>query len=177
MAAYVPDDARTLVRVNGATQVVGGLALASGRPPTGALLLAGSLAPSTIAKHPFWSRSDASQRAEDQHQFLKNALGLLGGVLLASRDTEGRPSLAWWAQAGGKAIAKTTGKASDKLAKRAEALTDGGEGLRRDCTGHWRGPGRHRRRPRERRASRPPSSSPGLRRRRRNRLTRPVEPR
>ena len=129
VAGFVPEDARTLVRVNGATQVVGGLALASGKGRRlGALLLAGSLVPSTIAKHPFWSRSDAAERAADQNQFLKN-VSLLGGVLLASRDTEGRPSLAWRAQAGGKAIAKSTGKASDKLAKRAEALTDGGSDL------------------------------------------------
>lgn len=126
VAGYIPEDARTLVRVNGATQVVGGLALASGRGRRlGALLLAGSLVPSTVAKHPFWSRSDADQRADDQHQFLKN-VSLLGGVLLASVDTEGKPSLAWRAQAGGKAIAKTTTKASDKLAKNFGELTDSG---------------------------------------------------
>lgn len=126
VAGYIPEDAKTLVRVNGAAQVVGGLALASGKGRRlGALLLAGSLVPSTIAKHPFWSRSDATERAEDQHQFLKN-VSLLGGVLLASRDTEGRPSIAWRAQKGGQAIAKSTGKASDKLAKKAEALTDSG---------------------------------------------------
>src|SRR5918998_1239806 len=129
VATYVPEDARALVRVNGATQVVGGLALASGKGRRlGAMLLAGSLVPSTIAKHPFWSRSDAAQRADDQHQFLKN-VSLLGGVLLASMDTEGRPSLAWRAQKSSQAIAKSTSKASDKLAKRAEALTDGGSDL------------------------------------------------
>src|ERR671916_935354 len=129
VAGYLPEDARTLVRVNGATQVAGGLALASGKGRRlGALLLAGSLVPSTIAKHPFWSRSDSVQRSEDQHQFLKN-VSLLGGVLLASMDTEGRPSLAWRAQKSSQAIAKSTSKASDKLAKRAEALTDGGSDL------------------------------------------------
>jgi uncharacterized membrane protein YphA (DoxX/SURF4 family) len=126
VAGYIPQDARTLVRVNGATQLVGGLALASGKGRRlGALLLAGSLVPSTIAKHPFWSRSDDDQRIEDQHQFLKN-VSLLGGVLLASVDTEGKPSLAWRAQAGGKAIAKTTSKASDKIAKNFGELTDSG---------------------------------------------------
>ncbi|HWJ51852.1 MAG TPA: DoxX family membrane protein, partial [Propionibacteriaceae bacterium] len=79
VAGFVPEDARTLVRVNGAAQVAGGLALASGKGRRlGALLLAGSLVPSTIAKHPFWSRSDAAERANDQHQFLKN-VSLLGG--------------------------------------------------------------------------------------------------
>ena len=125
VASFIPEDARTLVRVHGATQVVGGLALASGKGRRlGALLLAYSLIPSTIAKHPFWSRTDAAERAHDQHQVLKN-LSLLGGVLLASVDTEGKPSLAWRAQRGGKSLAKSTGK----LAKRAESLTEGGSDL------------------------------------------------
>jgi uncharacterized membrane protein YphA (DoxX/SURF4 family) len=129
VASFVPEDARTLVRVHGATQVVGGLALASGKGRRlGALLLAYSLIPSTIAKHPFWSRSDPAQRADDQHQVLKN-VSLLGGVLLAAGDTEGKPSLAWRAQKGGRSIAKSTGKATDKLAKRAESLTGGGSDL------------------------------------------------
>src|SRR3712207_4666431 len=106
VAGYLPDDARTLVRVNGATQVAGGLALASGKGRRlGALLLAGSLVPSTIAKHPFWSRTDPAERAQDRHQVLKN-VSLLGGVLLASADTEGRPSLAWRAPKGGRSLAK-----------------------------------------------------------------------
>jgi uncharacterized membrane protein YphA (DoxX/SURF4 family) len=125
VASFVPEDARTLVRLHGATQLVGGLALASGKGRRlGALLLAYSLIPSTVAKHPFWSRTDPAERAHDQHQVLKN-VSLLGGVLLAAGDTEGRPSLAWWAQKGGKTLAKTTGK----FAKRAESLTEGGSDL------------------------------------------------
>ena len=126
VASFIPENAKTLVRVHGATQLVGGLALASGKGRRmGAMLLAYSLIPSTIAKHPFWSRTEAAEREHDRHQFLKNT-SLLGGVLLASADTEGRPSLAWRAQKGGKTLAKSTGKATDKLAKKAESLTDGG---------------------------------------------------
>jgi uncharacterized membrane protein YphA (DoxX/SURF4 family) len=129
VSSFIPEDARTLVRVHGATQLVGGLALASGKGRRlGALLLAYSLIPGTIAKHPFWSRTDPAERAHDQHQVLKN-LSLLGGVLLASADTEGKPSLAWRAQKGGKSLAKSTSKATDKLAKRAESLTEGGSDL------------------------------------------------
>jgi uncharacterized membrane protein YphA (DoxX/SURF4 family) len=129
VASFVPEDARTLVRVHGATQLVGGLALASGKGRRiGALLLAYSLIPGTVAKHPFWSRTDPAERAHDQHQVLKN-VSLLGGVLLAAGDTEGRPSLAWWAQKGGKTLAKSTGKATGKLTKRAESLTGGGSDL------------------------------------------------
>src|ERR1700712_2059781 len=51
----VPTDPATLVRINGGVQVLAGLALATGRAPrTSALLLAGSLVPTTYAGHPFW---------------------------------------------------------------------------------------------------------------------------
>ncbi|HEY5821879.1 MAG TPA: DoxX family membrane protein [Propionibacteriaceae bacterium] len=126
VAGYIPEDAKTLVRVNGAVQLLGGLALASGKGRrVGSLLLAGSLIPSTIAKHPFWTREDADEKALDKAQFIKN-VSLVGGVLLAAGDTEGQPSIAWRAQKGGQAIAKSTGKATDKIAKKASALTDGG---------------------------------------------------
>ena len=117
VAGYVPENTVTLVRINGIAQVVGGAALATGKGRRlGALLLAGSLIPSTIAKHPFWTVQDPEERAQDRNHFLKN-VSLLGGVLLASQDTEGRPSLAWRAQRGGESIAKETRRASKKLAK------------------------------------------------------------
>ena len=108
VAGYVPENTVTLVRINGIAQVVGGAALATGKGRRlGALLLAGSLVPSTIAKHPFWTVQDPEERAQDRTHFLKN-VSLLGGVLLASADTEGKPSLAWRAQKGGESIAKET---------------------------------------------------------------------
>ncbi|MEV0325010.1 DoxX family protein [Micromonospora echinospora] len=91
----LPSDAETLVRANGAAQVAGGLMLATGhltRPA--ALLLAGSLVPTTLAGHPFWTADDPAARMNHQVHFLKN-LGLLGGLLLAAADTQGRPSLRW----------------------------------------------------------------------------------
>ena len=117
VAGYVPENTVTLVRINGIAQVVGGAALATGKGRRlGALLLAGSLIPSTIAKHPFWTVQDPEERAQDRNHFLKN-VSLLGGVLLASQDTEGKPSLAWRAQRGGESIAKETRRASKKLSK------------------------------------------------------------
>jgi len=130
VAGYVPEDPQTLVRLNGALQIVGGLALATGRGRrVGALLLAGSLIPSTIAKYPFWNQTGEEKAASRTH-FAKN-VSILGGVLLASRDTEGKPGIAWRAQAGSHAIAKSTSRATkklthsgagDKLAKQAENL-------------------------------------------------------
>jgi len=130
IAGYVPEDPKTLVRLNGALQIAGGLALATGRGRrVGALLLAGSLIPSTLAKYPFWSQSGEEAAASRSH-FAKN-VSILGGVLLASRDTEGKPGIAWRAQAGGHAIAKSTSRttkklthsgAGDKLAKQASSF-------------------------------------------------------
>jgi uncharacterized membrane protein YphA (DoxX/SURF4 family) len=128
VAAVVPENTASLVRANGAAQIVGGLALASGKGRRlGALMLAGSLVPSTLARHPFWSRTDPDERALDRSQFLKN-VSLLGSVLLAAGDTEGKPSLAYRAQKGGRSIAKETRKARKSLAK-------GTSGLAKSTTG------------------------------------------
>jgi putative oxidoreductase len=88
----LPRDARTLVRVKAVTDVVAGLALATGhfsRPA--AAVLAANLVPTTFAGHPFWTLPEP-ERTQHQTHFLKN-LGLLGGLLLAAVDTEGRPGL------------------------------------------------------------------------------------
>lgn len=88
-------DTRTMVRVNGAAQLAGGLMMVTGTMPRPAAgLLAGSLVPSTMAAHPFWAADSAQERREEQLQFLKN-LGLLGGLVFAAADTGGRPGL-WW---------------------------------------------------------------------------------
>jgi hypothetical protein len=103
---------------------LGGAALATGKGRRlGALLLAGSLIPSTIAKHPFWTVQDPEARAQDRSHFLKN-VSLLGGVLLAAQDTEGKPSLVWRARKGGETIAKETRRASKKLTKGSSNVAD-----------------------------------------------------
>jgi uncharacterized membrane protein YphA (DoxX/SURF4 family) len=123
VAHYVPEDAKTLVRINGAAQILGGVALATGKGRRlGALLLAGSLIPSTIAKYPFWAQQDPEQRAEARQHFLKNA-SLLGGVLLASVDTEGKPSLAWRAQKGTQALARDTRRTGTQLSRSSSELS------------------------------------------------------
>ncbi|MEV6342024.1 DoxX family membrane protein [Actinoplanes sp. NPDC051851] len=88
----LPTDPATLVRLKAAADVLAGLALATGRfsRPAAAVLAAG-LVPTTIVGHPFWA-APPDQRANQQNHFLKN-LGLLGGLLLAAADTEGRPGL------------------------------------------------------------------------------------
>lgn len=91
----VPTDPETLVRINGAVQVGGGILLATGKfPRIAALALAGSTVPTTIAGHAFWEETDPEARARQKTQFFKN-VSLVGGLLIAAVDTEGKPSLAW----------------------------------------------------------------------------------
>jgi putative oxidoreductase len=89
----MPEDPVQLVRINGAVQLVAGLSLATGRMPRlSALALAGSLVPTTLAGHRFWEKSDNGERTMQQQQFAKN-LSMLGGLILAAVDLEGRPGL------------------------------------------------------------------------------------
>ena len=75
-------DTEQLVQFNGALQVGAGITLALGvLPRLSALLLAGSLVPTTLAGHRFWEEEEDAARAQQTIQFLKN-LGMLGGLLL-----------------------------------------------------------------------------------------------
>lgn len=91
----IPSDPTTLVRINGGVQVVAGLALATGKfPRLSALLLAGSLAPTTYAGHRFWEVDDTAERQAQTIHFFKN-LSLAGGLVIAAGDTDGKPGVAW----------------------------------------------------------------------------------
>ncbi len=114
----LPNDPELLVRANGAAMVGGGALLATGRiPRLAALALFGSLVPTTYVAHPFWEKSDAQTRATQRIGFLKN-LGLMGGLLLASVDTEGKPGLAYRAGLAGDS-AKRVAKQSRREVKHA----------------------------------------------------------
>ena len=93
----LPDDPESLIRIDGAIRVAGGLALVFGpfaRPA--ALLLAGSLVPTTLSNHRFWEQNDPEQQAGDRIEFFKN-ISLIGGLLITALDTGGRPSVPWTA--------------------------------------------------------------------------------
>ncbi|MBB4906972.1 DoxX family membrane protein [Actinophytocola algeriensis] len=94
----VPTDTESLVKINAAAQIGAGIALALGKfPRFSALVLAGSVLPTTLAGHRFWEKEDPKERAQQQVHFFKN-VGLLGGLLLAAADTHGKPSAAWRAK-------------------------------------------------------------------------------
>ncbi len=115
---HLPNDPELLVRANGAAMSAAGALLAMGRlPRISAAVLAASLVPVTYLEHPFWTERDAEVKATQRTAFLKN-LGLLGGLLIASVDTEGRPGLAWRSQRAAKK-AKGAAAQAKKDARRA----------------------------------------------------------
>jgi len=94
----LPQDPAQLVQINAAVQVGAGLLLSIGRlPRVAALALCGSIIPTTLAGHRFWEETEPASRAQQRVHFLKN-LGLLGGLVLATVDTAGKPSLSWRAK-------------------------------------------------------------------------------
>ena len=91
----IPQDPVTLVRLNGAAQLVAGLALATGRAPRlSSAVLAATLLPTTAAGHRFWEESDEGAKAQQRIHFFKN-VSMLGGLLISAGDTDGKPGVAW----------------------------------------------------------------------------------
>jgi putative oxidoreductase len=113
----LPTEATTLVRLNGAVQLTAGTLLATGvAPRPAAAVLAGTLIPSTFISHPFWEVQDKERRRIESAHFAKN-LGLLGGLLLASADTAGAPSLGWRAHRAWRKAQKSAERAAKHTKK------------------------------------------------------------
>lgn len=99
--------------------LVGGAALALNRfPRLAALGLAANLAPTTWVGHAFWN-APADQRTVQQINFFKN-LSLLGGLLLAAADTDGRESVPHAVGRVSKRATKRAGKQAGKAQKKAQ---------------------------------------------------------
>ena len=118
----VQEDPDLFVRVNGASLVCGGVLLATGRMPRlASTLLAASVVPTTAIEHAFWDETDPEKRAHSRSLFFKN-VGLLGGLLLASVDTAGKPGLAWRAQHATKTTRREARHAKRAAAREARLL-------------------------------------------------------
>lgn len=120
----IPTDPATLVRINAGAQILAAAALATGRAPRlSASVLAASLVPTTLAGHAFWNETDPQAKNAQRLQFYKNT-SVLGGLLLAAVDTEGRPGLAWRARRAAADVrreAKYVAKEARREAKLARA--------------------------------------------------------
>ncbi|MFX4272992.1 DoxX family protein [Propionibacteriaceae bacterium Y1685] len=122
VAGFVPTDTTTWVRIGGIAQIIGGLGVATGKGRRlGALILAGSIVPDTLTNNAFWSEDDEEEKDRKKDGFIKN-IALIGSVLLVSQDTEGKPSLAWRAQAGTQRGSRAVSRGSRRAAKEAKQL-------------------------------------------------------
>lgn len=122
--APVPTNAKTMVRINAGVHIAGGLALATGRAPRlSALALAATLVPTTVAGHRFWEESDPAAKAQQKTHFFKN-VSMLGGLMLAAVDTDGKPGVAWRARRAAKDVRREAhhlGRSARREAKLASS--------------------------------------------------------
>lgn len=91
----VPRDAETFAKITAAVQIGGGVLLATGKVPRlASAALAATVIPANLGSHMFWSEVDPERKAAKRRDFLVD-LSLLGGLIIASADTAGKPSLGW----------------------------------------------------------------------------------
>src|SRR5271166_5658574 len=95
VGSNVPADAQTFAQITAAVQVGGGILLATGKMPRlASAALAFTVLPANLGAHMFWNETDPQRKAE-KRQALLTDLSLLGGLMIAAADTEGKPSLGW----------------------------------------------------------------------------------
>jgi uncharacterized membrane protein YphA (DoxX/SURF4 family)/gas vesicle protein len=91
----VPTNAETVAKVTAGVQIGAGLLLAAGRlPRLSSTALAFSVVPGSLGSHAFWNETDPERKAAERRALLSD-VGLIGGLVIASVDTEGKPSLGW----------------------------------------------------------------------------------
>lgn len=118
----VPADAETVAKVTAAVQIGGGLLLATGRLPRFAsAALALSVVPSSLGGHAFWNEIDPQRKADERRAFVTD-ISLIGGLIIAAVDTEGKPSLGWRGR-------RAARKVSDRVASALPAGASAGSGL------------------------------------------------
>lgn len=114
VASRIPSDPQTFAQINATVQIGGGLLLATGKAPrVASAALAFTVLPANLGAHMFWSESDPLLKAEKRRDFLTD-LSLLGGLMIASADTEGKPSLGWRGR-----------RAAERLSERVSAALPG----------------------------------------------------
>jgi uncharacterized membrane protein YphA (DoxX/SURF4 family) len=120
----VPSNAETVARVNAAVQIAGGLLLASGKlPRVASAALALTVVPGSLGGHTFWRESDPQRKADERRAFLTD-VSLIGGLIIAAVDTEGKPSLGWRGRRAAHKVSEAVTAALPMGAATGGALTD-----------------------------------------------------
>ena len=132
----LPDQAPTepsqVVRIDAGVKIGAGVLLALGKfPRLSSLALAASIIPTTVVGHAFWEKSDPAEKAADQVHFFKN-VSLLGGLILAAVDTEGKPSLGWRGRRAARKLAERTSELTGQTEGAGDKVREAGEKVRRN---------------------------------------------
>ncbi|CQD15469.1 DoxX subfamily protein, putative [Mycobacterium lentiflavum] len=121
VARSMPNDPQTFAQITAGVQIGGGLLLATGKMPrVASAVLALTVLPANLGSYSFWNESDPVRKAERRREFLKD-LSLLGGLMIASADTAGKPSLGW---RGRKAAERLSDRVSSALPGSDDTLFD-----------------------------------------------------
>lgn len=129
LGSRMPGDPQTLAKVTAAAQIGGGFLLATGRlPRIASAVLAATVIPANLGSHMFWAETDPVDQARKRRDFMTD-VSLLGGLVIASADTAGKPSLGWRGRRAAHRVSEAvavglaaTMPAADGVAER---LTDG----------------------------------------------------
>jgi putative oxidoreductase len=128
----VPSEPNQLVKIDAGVKIAAGSLLAINKfPRLASLALAASVIPTTVAGHPFWEKSDPAEKTAEQQQFLKN-VSILGGLILAAVDTEGKPSLGWRGRRAARKLAERTSDLTGQSDDVGDKLRETGDKVRRN---------------------------------------------
>lgn len=125
-AQYIPNDPDLVTKALGGTQAASASLLALGKAPrlTSAALAAITV-PTMLSRYAFWETQDAKEK-QDRRNGLVTNVALLGGLMIASADTQGKPGLKWRAQHAGKKVqaALPTKSEQEKIADKVTGYLD-----------------------------------------------------
>ncbi|PRQ11238.1 DoxX family protein [Corynebacterium sp. 13CS0277] len=143
-SAWLPTNGELIARGVGATKVSAAALLAMGKAPRlSATALALIEAPTVLSRYAFWETQEPAEKKERRNGLLMS-LGTLGGLLLASADTAGKPGLVWRtnraAQDANKAIQRAlptkseTEKFAEAASTQAQLLGESTKGFFQDAS-------------------------------------------
>jgi uncharacterized membrane protein YphA (DoxX/SURF4 family) len=130
VSARIPTNAETFARINAAVQIGGGVLLATGKVPRlASAALAATVIPGNLGAHMFWTEIDPERKAAKRRDFLTD-VSLLGGLIIASADTAGKPSLGWRGRRAARHLSESVSAALPGGASAAGSLLDSDLGER-----------------------------------------------
>ena len=125
--ALLPKDPETAAQIVGGVKAGAGTMFALGKAPRlSATLLAATALPTIVGRHAFWEADNDEERARRRTGALTD-LGLVGGVLLATVDTDGKPDMKWRAQNAASVAQKNIKSALPGKSETEKALNKAGD--------------------------------------------------